>query len=158
MSQTYSSFGNFRKFVGSEAWRQAGTSAPTGTFYRVNTTCINSLCLTHREAQLNSGIAATNIAGVDLDCLASQEDVNSAFAQMNLPDGVIVAGTNRTAGLAGRRCTRVCAAHLPPRDLPYALHLRLDAGCLRVRADSGPGTGSDADAGVACHRVTAGAE
>jgi hypothetical protein len=86
--------------VGTEDWRMAGTNAPTGTFYRVNTTgimCITYPCLTHKEAKLNSTDAATLIAGVDLSgANASQADVDAANKQMSLATGVMVAGTNYT--------------------------------------------------------------
>jgi hypothetical protein len=107
VAKVYPGFGNLRQFVGTEAWRQAGTTAPTGTFYRVNDTgieCITYPCLTHREAKLNSTDPATNIAGVDLSAAhASQADVDAAYAQMGLADGVMVGGTNYlVTGPAGK--------------------------------------------------------
>lgn len=107
-SKVYGSFGNLRSFRGTEAWHQAGTTAPTGLFYRAadrGINCITFPCPTHLETKLNSYVGSQVIAGVDLTGAgAAQEDVDAAYAEMAANrTGVLVAGRNVTVtGPAGR--------------------------------------------------------
>ena len=106
-SKTFPNFGNLHKFVGTEAWRQAGTTAPTGTFYRTNDLgirCITTPCLSLKEQKLNSTVRPLSIAGLDLaGAGASDEDVQAGYAAAQQADGVLVAGTNvNVSGPAGR--------------------------------------------------------
>ncbi len=106
VSKTFDRFGNLHRFVGTEAWRAAGTTPATGTFYRVSDLgirCITTPCLSLRETKLNSNVSPLPIAGLDLASAgASDADVQAAHAAAQQADGVMAAGTNVAArGPAG---------------------------------------------------------
>ena len=107
VSKTFDRFGNLHRFVGTEAWRAAGTTAASGTFYRANDLgirCITTPCASLRETKLNSSVGPRAIAGLDLSRAgASDADVQAAYAAAQEPAGVLVAGKNVTiSGPAGR--------------------------------------------------------
>jgi len=117
--KNYGTYGNYRQFIGTEAWSVAGTTAASGIFYRVNDAgivCITYPCPTHRAAKLNSSVARVTIAGADLSRAgATQEQQDAGLAQMRLPAGTLVAGTLVTVrGPAGNaRSLRATQFYLP---------------------------------------------
>ena len=89
-----------------EVWLPAGSTQPSGTYFRVRDRgirCIAAPCETHHEAKLNSSVSR-NIADVDLSGAGTTDNVESqATTAMTETDGVLVAGVHiRVTGPAGR--------------------------------------------------------
>ncbi|HJT66476.1 MAG TPA: DUF6748 domain-containing protein [Pyrinomonadaceae bacterium] len=98
--------GRFGVLRVTEVWQAAGSTEPSGTFFRVRDRgirCIAAPCATHHEARLNS-TQGRDIAGVDLGGAGAPEKwLNGATEAMTLPNGILVSGNHApVTGPAGR--------------------------------------------------------
>jgi hypothetical protein len=76
-----------------EAWQGHAGIEPSGAILRVKNegiVCITSPCLSFSAQLVNSRLPATPVAELDVSSVSS--DPSDAFAQLNEPEGVLVAG------------------------------------------------------------------
>jgi hypothetical protein len=99
-----SPFGELGVLSVSEAWQGHAGVEPSGAFLRVKNegiVCITSPCLSFSAELLDSPIVDVPIAEVDVSGIG--DDPSDAFAQLNEPDGLLVAGRPELVrGPAGR--------------------------------------------------------
>jgi hypothetical protein len=88
-----STFGELGVLNVSEAWQGHAGVEPSGAFLRVKNegiVCITSPCLSFSAELLDTPLVNASVAEVDVSGIGG--DPSDAFAQLNEPDGLIVAG------------------------------------------------------------------
>ncbi|MEY4547938.1 MAG: hypothetical protein RL685_4133 [Pseudomonadota bacterium] len=96
--------GTLGELVVSEAWQGHADAAPSGDFFRARNegiVCITTPCLSFSAELLNRNAASTPLAGIDVSAIS--DDPTEAFAQLDTPEGLLLAGRRSTVrGPAGR--------------------------------------------------------